>query len=129
MYGLLFFFFKQKTAYEIPSQIVRWLGRRRVERYIARLYRAAKTEDPGGLVTYVNYPPTEYLQLPFLDFMCFNVYLETRTAFDSYLARLQNISGDLPLLMAEIGIDSRTHGEPKQADVLDWQIRTALAAG
>src|SRR5438105_4285255 len=114
---------------EIPSQIVRWLGRRRVERYIARLYRAAKTEDPGGLVTYVNYPPTEYLQLPFLDFMCFNVYLETRTAFDSYLARLQNISGDLPLLMAEIGIDSRTHGEPKQADVLDWQIRTALAAG
>src|SRR5438093_5232938 len=31
---------------EIPSQIVRWLGRRRVERFIARLYRAAKAEDP-----------------------------------------------------------------------------------
>ena len=114
---------------EIPSQIVRWLGRRRVERYIARLYRAAKSEDPGGLVTYVNYPPTEYLQLPFLDFMCFNVYLETRAAYEAYLARLQNISGDLPLVMAEVGIDSRRHGEHKQAAVLDWQVRAALAAG
>src|SRR5438105_4957366 len=114
---------------EIPSQIVRWLGRRRVERYIARLYRAAKNEDPGGLVTYVNYPPTEYLQLGFLDFMCFNVYLETRAAFDAYLARLQNISGELPLVMAEIGLDSRTHGEEVQAEVLNWQVRTALASG
>jgi beta-galactosidase/beta-glucuronidase len=114
---------------EIPSQIVRWLGRRRVERFLARLYRAAKSEDPGGLVTYVSYPPTEYLQLGFLDFISFNVYLETRVAFDSYLARLQNIAGELPLLMAEIGIDSRTHGEEVQADVLDWQLRTALGAG
>jgi O-antigen biosynthesis protein len=114
---------------EIPSQIVRWLGRRRVQHYIARLYRAAKSEDPDGLVTYVNYPPTEYLQLGFLDFMCFNVYLETRSAFDSYIARLQNISGELPLVMAEIGLDSRTHGEAVQAEVLDWQIRTALASG
>jgi len=67
---------------EISSQMVRWLGRERVERYIARLYRAAKAEDPDGLVTYVNYPPTEYLQLPFLDFISFNVYLETRAALD-----------------------------------------------
>jgi O-antigen biosynthesis protein len=114
---------------EIPSQIVRWLGRRRVERYIARLYRAAKSEDPGGLVTYVNYPPSEYLQLGFLDFVCFNVYLETRAAFDSYLARLQNVSGELPLVMAEIGLDSRTHGEEVQAEVLNWQISTAMASG
>ena len=39
---------------EIPSPIVRWLGRRPVERHIERLCRAAKSEDPGGLVTYVN---------------------------------------------------------------------------
>src|SRR5947208_9827591 len=70
---------------EIPSQIVRWLGRKRVERFIARLYRAAKAEDPDGLATYVNYPPTEYLQLGFLDFICFNVYLEARGALDAYL--------------------------------------------
>src|SRR5438093_929466 len=61
---------------EIPAPIVRWHGRRRVERFLARLYRAAKAEDPAGLVTYVNYPSTEYLQLPFVDLLCFNVYLE-----------------------------------------------------
>src|SRR5262245_31002645 len=114
---------------EIPSQIVRWLGRERVEDYIARLCRAAKAEDPEGLVTYVNYPPTEYLQLPFLDFSSFNVYLESRVALDAYLARLHNITGDRPLLMAEIGLDSRTHGELGQAAVLDWQIRTAFSSG
>ena len=63
---------------EIPCSIVRWYGRRRVEGFLRRLYRAAKSEDPGGLVTYVNYPSTEYLDLPFLDFLCFNLYLESR---------------------------------------------------
>ena len=82
---------------EIPSPIARWLGRHRVERFLRRLYRAAKGEDPGGLVTYVNYPPTEYLQLDFLDLVCFNVYLEQRTALAAYLARLQNLAGELPL--------------------------------
>src|SRR5262249_54755128 len=52
---------------EIPSGVVRWLGRERVERFIERLYRAVKAEDPTALVTYVNFPTTEYLQLPFLD--------------------------------------------------------------
>ncbi len=63
---------------EIPSPIVRWYGARRVERFLERLYRIAKAEDPVGLVTYVNYPSTEYLHLPFLDFVCFNVYLERK---------------------------------------------------
>ena len=42
---------------EIPAPIVRWHGRRRIERFLKRLYRAAKAEDPDALVTYVNYPP------------------------------------------------------------------------
>src|SRR5947208_7650148 len=46
---------------EIPSHIVRWYGHRRIEHYLKRLYRAAKKEDPGALVTYVNYPSTEYI--------------------------------------------------------------------
>jgi GT2 family glycosyltransferase len=77
----------------------------------------------------VNYPSTEYLQLPFLDFAAFNVYLESPERLDAYLARLQNLTGDRPLVLAEIGLDSRRHGEERQADVLDWQIRTAFAAG
>lgn len=114
---------------EIPSSVVRWLGRERVERFIERLYRLVKAEDPAALVTYVNFPTTEYLQLPFLDFVSFNVYLESEEPLRAYLARLQNLAGDRPLVMAEIGLDSRRNGEEKQAEVLDWQLRTIFASG
>jgi GT2 family glycosyltransferase len=114
---------------EIPSSIVRWYGRRRIERFLRRLYRAAKSEDPGGLVTYVNYPSTEYLDLPFLDFVCFNVYLESRETLDAYIGRLQVLAGDRPLVMAEIGLDSRRNGLEAQAAALDWQIRAVFSGG
>jgi O-antigen biosynthesis protein len=113
---------------EIRASIVRWHGHRHVERRLERLYRAAKAEDPDGLVTYVNYPSTEYLQLPFIDFVSFNVYLESQERLEAYLARLHNIAGDRPLVMAEIGLDSYRHGEDAQARALDWQVRTAFAA-
>src|SRR5205823_4327868 len=114
---------------EIPAPIARWLGRRKIERYLERLYRVVKEEDPGALVTYVNYPTTEYLQLPFLDLVCFNVYLESKDRFDSYLARLQNIAGNRPLMMSELGLDSLRNGEDAQARSLDFQVRAAFAAG
>ncbi|HKG91720.1 MAG TPA: glycosyltransferase [Gemmatimonadaceae bacterium] len=116
-------------ANEIPALIARWLGHRRVEQFLERLYHAVKAEDPEGLVTYVNYPSTEYLRLPFLDLVCFNVYLESQPKLESYLARLHNLAGDRPLLMGEIGLDSRGHGEDTQASILDWQVRTAFASG
>ncbi len=114
---------------EIPASIVRWYGARQVERFLEELYRAAKVEDPEALFTYVNYPSTEYLKLPFLDFVCFNVYLERQEKLDAYLARLQNLADDRPLVMAEIGLDSRRHGEQAQAESLAWQIRTVFANG
>jgi GT2 family glycosyltransferase len=114
---------------EIPAPMVRWQGRRRVEVFLERLYRAAKAEDPGGLVTYVNYPSTEYLQLPFVDFVCFNVYLESQDRLEAYLARLQNLAGNRPLVMAEIGLDSRRNGLATQSATLDWQVRTSFRAG
>jgi GT2 family glycosyltransferase len=114
---------------EVAPSIVRWQGRRRIEKFLERLYRVAKQEDPTALVTYVNFPTTEYLQLPFLDFLCFNVYLETQAALESYIARLHNLSNDRPLLLAEIGLDSLRNGEDKQADTLDWQIRTVFSSG
>ncbi len=114
---------------EIPAPIVRWYGRRRVERFIRRLYELAKAVDPAALVTYVNYPTTEYLELPFLDIYCFNVYLEHRDDLGAYLARLQNLADERPLLLAEIGLDSRRNGEQTQAESLDWQIRTVFSEG
>ena len=114
---------------EIPPSIIRWHGRKRIEKFLHSLYRLAKSEDPNALVTYVSYPTTEYLQLPFLDFICFNVYLEVPENLEAYLARLQNIAGEKPLLMAEIGLDSRSNGEDVQAESINWQIRTSFAAG
>lgn len=114
---------------EIPASIVRWHGRRRIEAFIRRLYDSVKAEDPGALVTYVNYPTTEYLQLPFLDIVCFNVYLENEEKLAGYLARLQNIAGERPLVLAEIGLDSRRNGLAAQASSLEWQLRTVFAAG
>ena len=114
---------------EIPSSIVRWHGRHRIERFLEQLYETAKEEDPDALVAYINYPSTEYLQLPFVDIVCFNVFLETGAQFESYLARLQNIAGDRPLVLTETGLDSLRNSEAAQARALDWQVRTAFAAG
>ena len=114
---------------EIPAPLARWLGHQRVERYLRRIYRAIKEADPCGLVTYVNYPSTEYLDLPFLDLVSFNVYLESEKRVKAYLARLHNIAGDRPLVMSELGLDGLRNGEAKQAEVLDWQIRAAFASG
>jgi O-antigen biosynthesis protein len=116
-------------ANEIPAAIVRWHGKSRIESFIRRLYETVKSEDPGALVTYVNFPSTEYLELPFLDFAAFNVYLETRETFDSYLARLHNLAGERPLVMAEFGLDSRRNGESAQAESLRWQLAAAFESG
>jgi glycosyltransferase involved in cell wall biosynthesis len=114
---------------EIPASIVRWHGRRRIERFIEDLYEIVKQEDPGALVTYVNFPTTEYLQLPFLDFLCFNVYLESQEPLEAYLMRLQHLADERPLLMAEVGLDSRSHGIHEQAETLEWQIRSIFRCG
>jgi len=114
---------------EIPAPIVRWYGARRIEEFLKQLYRIGKQADPKGLFTYVNYPTTEYLNLSFTDFDCFNVYLESREKLEKYLARLHNLCGDRPLVMAEIGLDSRRNGEAVQASSLDWQIRSVFSSG
>jgi GT2 family glycosyltransferase len=114
---------------EIPASIVRWHGRKKVERFLFELFDIAKTAAPSALATYVNFPTTAYLELPFLDFAAFNVYLEEPDRLSAYLKRLQNIAGDLPLVLAEIGLDSRRNGQIAQAHSLEWQIRTAFREG
>lgn len=114
---------------EIPSSIVRWHGKRHIESFLRRLYQAVKEVDPEALVTYVNFPTTEYLELSFVDFLSFNVYLETKEKLEGYLARLQNLAGEKPLVMAELGLDSMRNGEEAQASTLEWQVRSTFATG
>jgi GT2 family glycosyltransferase len=114
---------------EIPAPIIRWFGRQRIERLLARLAGVVRREDPAALVTYANYPSTEYLQLPFLDLLAFNVYLEDADALGAYTARLQNIAGERPLVLTELGLDSLRHSEDVQAASVAKQVRAAFAGG
>ena len=114
---------------EIPASIVRWYGKKKIENFIKQLYNAVKKIDAASLVTYVNFPTTEYLDLSFLDFDCFNVYLETPEKLSAYIARLHNLAGDRPLVLAEIGLDSLRNGQLQQAETLSWQIKTVFARG
>ncbi|MDX6689186.1 MAG: hypothetical protein QOG15_643 [Solirubrobacteraceae bacterium] len=114
---------------EIPASIVRWHGPHAIERFLERLCDAVRDEDPDALVTYVNYPSTEYLDLPFLDLVCFNVFLEDQEAFAAYVARLQNVAGNRPLVLTEIGLDSARNGLEQQADVLRGQLGAAYELG
>ena len=114
---------------EIPAPVVRWYGKKKIEQFLRELYAAVKSADPQGLVTYVNYPTTEYLELPFLDFLSFNVYLETQDKLNAYLSRLHNLCGDLPLVLAEIGLDSLRNTEETQAHTLAWQSQIIFGKG
>ena len=53
----------------------------------------------------------------------------TQERLEAYLAQLHTIASDRPLVMGELGLDSLRHGEQAQARVLEWQVRTAFAAG
>jgi len=114
---------------ELPPDVVRWHGAHKVERFLRELADVIKQADPGGLVTFANYPPTEYLDLSFVDFATFNVYLHEPEAFRRYLFRLQNLVGDMPLVLGELGMDTLRHGEIAQADFLAGHLRQANLLG
>ena len=114
---------------EIPPAIVRWHGKEAIERFLYDLYRDVKREAPDVMCTYVNFPPTDYLDLPFLDFVCFNVFLHKVTDFRAYMAKLQHIAGNRPLVLSEVGMDSVREGETEQAEFLRSHIRAAFADG
>ena len=69
---------------EIPPGVVRWHGRVRIERFLRQLYQEGKATSPESLFTYGNFPPTEFLDLSFLDVCAFNVYLHQGTDLRAY---------------------------------------------
>ncbi|HEV2099218.1 MAG TPA: glycosyltransferase, partial [Stellaceae bacterium] len=114
---------------EIPPDIIRWHGTRPIRRFLRGLAALVREEHPGALVSYANFPSTEYLAVDFTDFVSFNVYLHEESAFRRYIARLHNLAVDKPLVLTEFGVDSLREGEEGQQKVLSWQIRTAFEAG
>ena len=114
---------------EIPPDVVRWCGPERVREYLRAMAADVRDIDPEALVSYANFPTTEYLDLDFIDFVCFNVYLHEEDALRRYLARLQNLAEDRPLVLTEFGIDSIREGKDRQGEILSWQIRAAFEGG
>jgi O-antigen biosynthesis protein len=114
---------------EVPPDMIRWHGRKRVRAFLKRLYDETKKLDPGRLVSYANYPSSEYLEIDFTDFVCFNIYLHDEAAFRRYVARLHNLDFDKPLVLTEFGVDSTREGADHQARILSWQIAAAFEMG
>ncbi|HKQ39501.1 MAG TPA: glycosyltransferase [Verrucomicrobiae bacterium] len=121
--------FAYNMANEIPPDIVRWTGARRVSAFIESLVEDAKHTDPDCLCTFASFPPTEFLRPENVDFWSFNVYLHQRKAFESYLARLQMLADSKPLVLTEFGFDSIREGEERKCEMLSWQIESAFCAG
>jgi len=114
---------------EIPTTMVRWLGARRVIEFVEHLIDVARDADPRPLYSYASYPPTEYLLPQNSDFCSFNVYLERQRDFEKYLARLQNLAEDKPLMFGEFGLDTIRKPEEMQAEVLIWHLESVVRGG
>ncbi len=114
---------------EIPPGVVRWHGRARIERFLRELCEDARAAAPASLFTYVNYPPTSYLDLSPFDLYAFNVYLHRERDLRQYLGQLQNLAGSKPLLLAEAGADSLREGEDGQAAITAMHVRAAFEEG
>ena len=114
---------------EISSTMARWLGARRVIEFVEELIRIGRAIDPEALFSYATYPPTEYLLPENADFSCFNVYLHNQRDFERYLLRLQNLTGERPLILGEFGMDTIRHSQEEQAEMLGWHIDSVVKCG
>jgi O-antigen biosynthesis protein len=114
---------------EIPTGIVRWYGSYKIERFIESLVDVGREADSRPLYAYANYPSTEYILPGSVDFYCYNVYLHQQTEFERYLARLQNLAGEKPLILGEFGMDTVRHSEEEQAELLRWHIQSVGRMG
>ena len=114
---------------EISSTMARWLGARRVIEFVEELIRIGRAIDSEALFSYATYPPTEYLLPQNADFSCFNVYLHNQGDFERYLLRLQNLTGEHPLILGEFGMDTIRHSQDEQAEMLGWHIDSVVKCG
>jgi glycosyltransferase involved in cell wall biosynthesis len=122
--------FAISVANEIPADLVRYYGGAKIEAFVDDLVATVKAEAPQCLVTFANFPTTEYLQPANIDFVCYNVYLHDDNVFRNYLARLQSIAGEKPLMLGEYGIDTfREKDEQQQAEILANHVRAVFDEG
>ncbi len=114
---------------EIPADVVRVHGIGAVEDILSTLVGHARASDPEALVTYTNFPTTEYLRVEGQTLATFNVFLEEREALRRYLRHLQVVTAQLPLVLTELGLPGSVRSEAQQAEGLRWQFDEVDSAG
>ncbi|MBC7782631.1 MAG: glycosyltransferase, partial [Burkholderiales bacterium] len=115
---------------ELPADIVRFVGAEPICDFVDELIDIVHHVAPDCLATFANYPTTEYLNPRNVDFVSFNVYLHKEQVFRNYLARLQMIAGEKPLMLGEYGIDTgREKTEEQQAEILATHVRCVFDEG
>ncbi|MBE9199587.1 MULTISPECIES: glycosyltransferase [unclassified Nodularia (in: cyanobacteria)] len=114
---------------EISPDIVRWYGAAKIQAFLQELMAIVKENDPNALVSYANYPCTEYLNLDCVDFLSFNVYLHSDRDFRGYLSRLHNLAVEKPLVFSEFGADSIREGLDTQAAILSQKLAASFEMG
>ncbi|MEM6885071.1 MAG: glycosyltransferase, partial [Verrucomicrobiota bacterium] len=114
---------------EMPSDLVRWYGRKQVQQFLNECIAEIKSVDAGALVSYAGFPPSESVLPESVDFYSFNVYLHERNKFQGYLARLHHLAGEKPVLLSEFGMDTIRHSEEEQASLLSNYIEDCYRGG
>lgn len=117
---------------EIEKTLARWMGPERVRRFLEKLIDTGRAAAPDRLFSYATYPSTEYLVPRNADFLAINVFLENRADFAAYLARLQILAGNKPLVISEFGLDATTAPPGRLEETFKWferECRHAAVAG
>lgn len=114
---------------EVPADIIRMHGITSVEETLSQMVERVHADDPEMLVTYCNFPTTEFLQVEGQDLITFNVFLEHPDKLRRYLRHLQIRAGDRPLVITELGLPAAVHGDEAQATSIGWQLRIVDEVG
>jgi GT2 family glycosyltransferase len=117
---------------EIEKNLARWMGPERVRKFLEQLIDTGRAAAPERLFSYATYPSTEYLIPRNADFLAINVFLEERADFAAYLARLQILAGNKPLVISEFGLDATTAPPGRLEETFGWfedECRRAAIAG
>ena len=114
---------------EVPSDIARLYGRAAIEDALAELVAQVHEGDPDMLATYTGYPTAEFLRVDGQDLATFNVFLERAEQLAPYVRHLQRLSGDVPLVLTEVGLAAELHGDDEQARSLKMQLDLVDGSG
>jgi GT2 family glycosyltransferase/exo-beta-1,3-glucanase (GH17 family) len=114
---------------EVPAEVVRVHGIRAVTEVLTELVERVHDADADMLATYTNFPSTEFLAVDGQNLVCFNVFLERPEALRRYVRHLQVVAGDLPLVVAELGLAADLHGDEVQAASLASQLQVVEECG